>query len=72
MVLDNGKFYKAIKLVIPEKIWAKYKRVFTNKFYSSLEDVEEFISEVVNAVTKKEDMSICGFSYFFNDIWTVL
>lgn len=50
MVLDNGRFHKAKKLVIPEnivliflppyspelnpaeKMWAKYKRMFSNKF----------------------------------------
>ena len=50
MVLDNGGFHKAKKLIIPknivlvflppyspelnpaEKIWAKYRRAFSNKF----------------------------------------
>ena len=90
MVLDNGRFHKAKKLIIPEnivlfflqtyspelnpaeKIWAKYKRAFSNKFYECLEDVEDFITEVVNDTSKKEVMSICGYSYVFLDaIWTV-
>lgn len=90
MVLDNGRFHKAKKLIIPEnivlvflppyspelnpaeKIWAKYKRAFSNKFYESLEDVEGFITEVVNDTCKKEVMSICGYSYVFLDgIWTI-
>jgi transposase len=90
MVLDNGRFHKAKKLIIPEnivliflppyspelnpaeKIWAKYKRKFTNKFYKSLEDVEDFIIEAVNATSKKEVISICGYSYIFLDkIWTI-
>ena len=90
MVLDNGKFHKAKKLIIPknivmvflppyspelnpaEKIWAKYKRAFSNKFYDCLDDVEEFIKDVVNKTIKKEVMSICSFSYvFFDDIWTI-
>lgn len=51
MVLDNGKFHKSKKIIIPKnivlvflspyspelnpaaKIWAKYKRAFSNKFY---------------------------------------
>ena len=83
MVLDNGKFHKAKKLIIPcnivliflppyspelnpaEKMWAKYKRAFSNKFYDSLNDIEEFINDVVNKTIKKEVMSICGFSYIF-------
>ncbi|UQD57140.1 IS630 family transposase [Flavobacterium sp. K5-23] len=90
MVLDNGRFHKAKKLIIPEnivlvflppyspelnpaeKMWAKYKREFSNKFYNSLEDVEDFITNVVKATSKKEVMSICGYSYVFLDkIWAI-
>lgn len=90
MVLDNGKFHKAKKLIIPEnivlvflppyspelnpaeKMWAKYKREFSGKFFKSLEDVEDFITNAVNATDKKEVMSICGYSYLFLDeIWTI-
>ena len=90
MVLDNGRFHKAKKLVIPknivlvflppyspelnpaEKMWAKYKRSFSNRFYQSLEDIENFITGVVNNTSKKEVMSICGYSYIFSDqIWTI-
>ena len=53
-------------------MWAKYKRQFSNKFYKSLEDVEEFITDVVKNTTKKEVMSICRYSYIFlDDIWTI-
>lgn len=91
MVLDNGRFHKAKKLIIPknivlvflppyspelnpaEKIWAKYKRAFSNKFYKKLEEVEDFIAEMVNKTTKKEVMGTCGYGYiFFDDIWTIL
>ena len=90
MVLDNGRFHKAKRLIIPEnivlvflppyspelnpaeKIWAKYKREFTNKFYNSLEDVENFMANIVKATTKKEVMSICGYSYvFLDEIWSI-
>jgi len=55
-----------------EKIWAKYKRAFSNKFYECLEDVEDFITEVVNDTCKKEVMSICGYGYIFlDDILTI-
>jgi len=55
-----------------EKIWAKYKRGFSNKFYESLEDVEDFITEVVNDTSKKEVMNIGGYSYVFLDgKWTI-
>jgi transposase len=56
-----------------EKIWAKYKRKFSNKFYDCLEDVEDFLIEIVNETSKKEVMNICGYSYIFhNEIWTIL
>lgn len=55
-----------------EKMWAKYKREFSNRFYNSLEDVEDFISNVVKKTTKKEVMSICGYSYvFLDEIWSI-
>jgi len=55
-----------------EKMWAKYKRVFTNKYFTKLDDVEEFITEAVNETTKEEVLSICGYGYIFLDeIWTI-
>lgn len=90
MVLDNGRFHKAKKLLIPEnivlvflppyspelnpaeKMWAKYKRQFSNKLYKSLDEVEDFIINAVKNTTKEEVMRICGFSYIFLDeIWTI-
>lgn len=90
IVLDNGRFHKALKLIVPlnivlvflppyspelnpaEKIWAKYKRAFTNKIYSTLDQVEDFITTQVEQTSKKEIMNICGFSYIFlNQIWTI-
>jgi transposase len=90
MVLDNGRFHKAKRLIIPknivlvflppyspelnpaEKMWAKYKREFSNKFYNSLEDVESFITNVVKKTTQKEVMSICGYAYvFLDEIWSI-
>lgn len=90
MVLDNGRFHKAKRLIIPknivllflppytpelnpaEKIWAKYKREFSNKFHKTLEDIEAFISNIVKSTTKKHVMNICGYSYiFFDNIWTI-
>ena len=55
-----------------EKIWAKFKRAFSNNFYSKLEDVENFISQEVSNITQSEIMKICRFSYIFLDnIWTI-
>ena len=90
VVLDNGKFHKAKKLMIPdnialvflppyspelnpaEKIWAKYKREFTNKFYHTLDQVEEFMIKTICQTSKKEIMTICGYSYvFLHEIWSI-
>ena len=56
-----------------EKMWAKYKRAFSNKFHACLEDVDDFITEVVNTTSKKEVMSIYGYGsiFFFDKIWTI-
>ncbi len=54
-------------------MWTKYKREFTNKFFTSLEDVDQFITKMVNSTTNKQVMSICGFNYIFlNKFWSTL
>lgn len=54
-----------------EKMWAKYKRNFSNRYFKILEDVEDFITDAVKNTTQKEVISICGYSYLFLDnIWT--
>jgi hypothetical protein len=43
------------------------------EIYECLEDVDDFITKVVNATSKKQVMSICGYGYIFsNNIWTML
>jgi hypothetical protein len=50
----------------------KYKREFSNKFFHSLDEIEIFITNMVNKTTKKEVMSICGYDYVFLDnIWSI-
>ncbi len=90
VVLDNGAFHHAKRLVIPdnikllflppyspelnpaEKMWAKYKRTFTNKLHKSLEEVSQFITEVIKQNSKETIMSICSFSYVFDGhFWTI-
>ena len=89
IVLDNGAFHKAKRLVVPkniiliflppfspelnpaEKMWAKFKRAFTNKLYKTLNDVSLFISEQVQILKKEITKSICAFDYIFlNQFWT--
>jgi hypothetical protein len=55
-----------------EKIGAKYKRAFSNQFYNSLQDVNDFISNIVIQTTKKEVMNIGAYSHLFlHIIWTI-
>jgi transposase len=91
MILDNGAFHKAKRLIVPnniilifippyspelnpaEKIWWKYKRAFTNKFFKSLDQVSDFISSQVISLSAENVKSICRFEYFFSsNYWTIL
>lgn len=54
-----------------ENIWAILKRKFTNKFYKTLEEVSEFITEATNSLCNERIKSTCGFSYIFAGLnWT--
>lgn len=56
-----------------EKIWAKYKRTFTNKIFKTLVDIEFFICEMVKATIPNQVKSICAFEYIFlDDFWAKL
>jgi transposase len=49
-----------------EKIWAKFKRDFTNRMFLTIEQLGEFISELVNTLQNKEVASICNYNYASN------
>lgn len=54
-----------------EKIWASLKRKFTNKFYKTLEEVSEFITDSIKGLEKKEVQKTCNFEYILlNSNWT--
>jgi transposase len=91
MVLDNGAFHKAKKLVIPqniiviflppyspelnpaEKIWAQFKRDFTNKLFPTIESLEDYVCGLAAKISKQEVISITSFNYIFYDLfWTIL
>lgn len=55
-----------------EKIWAKYKRAFSNKFFETLEHVSEFIQLETSNLSSSNVKSICSYQYvFFNSYWTL-
>jgi len=91
MVLDNGAFHKAKKLVIPqnviliflppyspelnpaEKIWAKFKRDFTNRLFLTIESLEDYVCGLAVKISNQEVISITSFNYiFFDPFWTIL
>jgi len=54
-----------------EKIWAKFKRAFTNKLHKTLDQVSNFIMEQVQNLKVKDIKSICAFDYIFlHSFWT--
>jgi transposase len=54
-----------------ENMWAQLKRKFTNKLHHSLEEVSEFITNVIATLTKESVKKTCGFEYvFLQTIWT--
>jgi transposase len=53
-----------------EKMWASFKRTFTNRLFKSLDDLSEFIASVAKTATVTSVKSICGYSYIFGCFWT--
>jgi transposase len=54
-----------------EKIWAKFKRDFTNRLFYSLDDLRDFVCQLINKLTVDEVISICSFDYIFSsNYWT--
>ena len=56
-----------------EKMWAKYKRQFSNLIFDSLDKLEIFMCQLVMDTTTTEINSICRYSYIFSDtFWTAI
>lgn len=54
-----------------EKMWAKFKRAFTNKLYKSLKEVSAFIQSQTQNLKNNETRNTCALDYiFFNPFWT--
>jgi transposase len=53
-----------------EKMWARLKRAFTNKFFKSMDEVNLFIDDAVNKINATIVIAICAYKYvFFETIW---
>lgn len=56
-----------------EKIWAKFKRQFTNRLFKTLEEIEEFMTEQCLNLSQNQVMSICRYKYIFlGQLWTTI
>jgi transposase len=54
-----------------EKMWAKFKRAFTNRLYKSLNEISIFIQEQTKNLLKEDTKKTCAFDYIFsNHFWT--
>ena len=55
-----------------EKMWAKFKRDFTNYIYLSMEQISDFIKSSVDTITPDRVKSTCRYKYIFEDnYWAV-
>lgn len=56
-----------------EKMWALFKRNFTNQLFEHLDQIGEFISDCIKNITPEQMITICNFDYAFVPIiWTIL
>jgi transposase len=46
-----------------EKIWAKFKRDFTNRLFKTLDDLDNYVCKLAISITPIEIKSICSFEY---------
>lgn len=55
-----------------EKMWAKFKRTFTNRLFHTLESLSKFIYEEAKTVNETMVKSTCAYSYIFEGgFWTI-
>lgn len=57
-----------------EKIWWRFKRTFSNRLFTSLDQLSEFIAQQVKALDPATVRSTCNFDYFSaaKNLWTIL
>lgn len=56
-----------------EKIWAKFKRNFTNRLFKTLDTLNDYICAMAKDLSNDEVKSITAFKYIFNyNYWSVL
>jgi len=48
-----------------EKMWARFKRAFTNKLFKSLEEISSFLDNAVKEINNGIVRSTCAYKYIF-------
>ena len=53
-----------------EKMWARFKRAFTNKLFKSLDEISAFIDNAVKEINRTIVKTTCDYKYiFFDYLW---
>ena len=56
-----------------EKIWAIFKRDFTNRLFKNLNTLDQYLFTLRNKLNETQIKDTCGYKYFFSgSYWTVL
>lgn len=56
-----------------EKVWARFKRQFTNKTFKTMDMLQEFVTKITKQFTSTQVIQTTAFSYIFSDgIWTTI
>ena len=56
-----------------EKIWAKFKRDFTNRVFENIDLLSKYVCGLAKDLNKEEVISICSYEYIISAIyWTII
>jgi len=56
-----------------EKIWARFKRDFSNRLFKSLDELDKYVCQLSNSLEESKVKSICRFRYITScSIWTIV
>lgn len=54
-----------------EKIWAKFKRDFTNRLFKTLNELDQYVCRLACSLEKNKVKSLCAFNYINPSLfWT--
>lgn len=54
-----------------EKIWARFKRDFSNRLFKTLDALDKYVCNLANSLQKETVKTTCAFNYIFSGhFWT--